>query len=241
MLLVAKITTAGGTLSFDRGGTLLFQDTSSRGHLDPAKTEKALVHRPPMAESNTRRHRGLRDEPASASRRSATVALVLLLCQAQGLMAPAFQHHHAGSTQQAARPVAHSRVTRNHRRRPQGRVRASSWAGGAFRRDWNSATSSSKGGSRSRLAMMANPEGTQQLRDRDLEFMFYDEAQVGGWVGVLILQLKACGSRRFVCGQGCCLLLQSVENNTTGYDRRSSRRQTSTSSLDLGTASASSQ
>lgn len=26
--------------------------------------------------------------------------------------------------------------------------------------------------------MMANPEGTQQLRDRDLEFMFYDEAQV---------------------------------------------------------------
>lgn len=27
--------------------------------------------------------------------------------------------------------------------------------------------------------MMANPEGTQQLRDRDLEFMFYDEAQVG--------------------------------------------------------------
>lgn len=26
---------------------------------------------------------------------------------------------------------------------------------------------------------MANPEGTQQLRDRDLEFMFYDEAQVG--------------------------------------------------------------
>lgn len=26
--------------------------------------------------------------------------------------------------------------------------------------------------------MMANPEGTQQFRDRDLEFMFYDEAQV---------------------------------------------------------------
>lgn len=26
--------------------------------------------------------------------------------------------------------------------------------------------------------MMANPEGTQQLRDRDLEFMFYDEAEV---------------------------------------------------------------
>ena len=25
---------------------------------------------------------------------------------------------------------------------------------------------------------MANPEGTQQLRDRDLELMFYDEAQV---------------------------------------------------------------
>lgn len=27
---------------------------------------------------------------------------------------------------------------------------------------------------------MANPEGTQQMRDRDLEFMFYDEAQVRG-------------------------------------------------------------
>lgn len=26
--------------------------------------------------------------------------------------------------------------------------------------------------------VMANPEGTQQLRDRDLEFMFYDEADV---------------------------------------------------------------
>lgn len=26
---------------------------------------------------------------------------------------------------------------------------------------------------------MANPEALQQLRDRDLEFMFFDEAQVG--------------------------------------------------------------
>ena len=130
-----------------------------------------------MAEPKSRRYRGLNDEPGSGSRRSATVALVLLLCQAQGLLAPAFQQHHTGSTPQAARPVAHSRLIRNHDRRSQERVSSSSWEGGAFRRGWNSAATSSKGASR--VSMMANPEGTQQLRDRDLEFMFYDEAQVG--------------------------------------------------------------
>ena len=37
--------------------------------------------------------------------------------------------------------------------------------------------------------MMANPESTQQLRDRDLEFMFYDEAQVGVLLLLLLLLL----------------------------------------------------
>lgn len=157
-----------------------------------------------MSDSNTRRHKGLRDEPAPGSRISVTVALVLLLCQAQGLTAPAFQQHHTGGrTRQAARPVAHSRVFKNHRRRSQGHVDPSGWVGGAFRRGWNSARCSSKGGSE--LAMMANPESTQQLRDRDLEFMFYDEAQVG----VLLLS-GGLPSAAFVCGFGCwCWLLQS--------------------------------
>lgn len=138
-----------------------------------------------MAEPTVRRRRSLRDESGIASRRSSTAVLVLLLCQAQGLvMAPAFfpQHHHnhgGGSTQRAptaAAPVALSHPTSN-RRRYHGWSGSAGWHEGASRRSWNNAASSSQGYG-GRLRMMANPEGTQQLRDRDLEFMFYDEAQV---------------------------------------------------------------
>lgn len=55
--------------------------------------------------------------------------------------------------------------------------------------------------------MMANPEGTQQLRDRDLEFMFYDEAQVG----VLLVPLRICGSRGLVHDFSCCCRCSGVD------------------------------
>ncbi|CAM9626449.1 unnamed protein product, partial [Ectocarpus fasciculatus] len=119
-----------------------------------------------------KRRRGvLSNESARAPRRSAAVALVLLLCQARGLVvAPAcFQHSNAAggsSTQQhrhTAAPLIHAHASRI---RP-----GSTGAVGGFRRGQQRVKR------RSRLEM-ANPEGTQQLRDRDLEFMFYDEAQV---------------------------------------------------------------
>lgn len=59
--------------------------------------------------------------------------------------------------------------------------------------------------------MMANPEGTQQLRDRDLEFMFYDEAQVG-----VLLLLRAYGPGRFVCCLGLVPTAVAVVETTCG-------------------------
>lgn len=47
--------------------------------------------------------------------------------------------------------------------------------------------------------MMANPEGTQQLRDRDLEFMFYDEAQV----------------RKTLCCRCCCCCGRAAKRGAT--------------------------
>lgn len=134
-----------------------------------------------MGEAYRRRRRRIRDDSAAASRRSVTVALVLLLCQAQGLLAPAshkpFNNDQASPQTRATRPMTHSHAISNHPRRSKNRIGVVGWTGEALRRGWNSATSSST--SRTGLRMMANPEGTQQLRDRDLEFMFYDEAQVG--------------------------------------------------------------
>lgn len=107
---------------------------------------------------------------------SAVVAMLLLLSdQAQGFAsAPAFlKQRPCGSA-----PTLPSRHSHEHasdrsnsipRRRPRGWVHGEEGGGGEFRQCRRAATS--------RL-WMANPEGTQQFRDRDLEFMFYDEAEV---------------------------------------------------------------
>lgn len=150
-----------------------------------------------MAEPTAQSRRSLGDESGTAWRRRSTtaVALVLLLCQAQGLvMAPAFFQqrnlNHGGggggggcSSQHgrtAATPAALSHIVSDRRRRSYGWAESAGWREGeASRLRWNGAASSSSSSQGcGRLSMMANPEGTQQLRDRDLEFMFYDEAQV---------------------------------------------------------------
>lgn len=61
---------------------------------------------------------------------------------------------------------------------------------------------------------MANPEGTQQFRDRDLEFMFYDEAEVI-MEYLLLCQSASCTIRTVevllllcYCHCCCCCRLQ---------------------------------
>lgn len=63
--------------------------------------------------------------------------------------------------------------------------------------------------------MMANPEGTQQLRDRDLEFMFYDEAQVGA----LLLYCCCCGVGPVIYGEFSADL-GGCRNRIRPYHRR---------------------
>ncbi|CAM9920455.1 unnamed protein product [Ascophyllum nodosum] len=93
---------------------------------------------------------------------ASVAALAMLISQAQGLsITPAsFSHHAKHSLSSMSLYLSVYGVPTDGKRR---RSEALHWL---YPRS-----------KRSEL-MMANPEGTQQLRDRDLEFMFYDEAQV---------------------------------------------------------------
>lgn len=142
---------------------------------------------------------------------SAVVAMLLLLLsdQAQGFASPpAFLKQRPCGTAPTL-PARHShenasgRSNSVPRRRPRGWVHGEERGGGEFRRCRRAATS--------RL-WMANPEGTQQFRDRDLEFMFYDEAEVmllyhaiplgrgsGGYVGDSAAVATAAATADVVC------------------------------------------
>lgn len=118
---------------------------------------------------------------SSAPTCTATVVL-LLLSRAQGFIStarttPAFTAASCGAARATRGECLASHATTNsHSKFPRHRPRG--WTGSAagdsgspwrFGRRWRGATSGLK---------MANPEGTQQLRDRHLEFLFYDEADV---------------------------------------------------------------
>lgn len=129
-----------------------------------------------MATPSTCWREGNLSTKVSALRSLAAVVLLLLLSRAEGLVtAPSFVAHSVSMPSlMADRFVGHVTSTGGTlpRRRPRGWTVEDGEAGGAFRRSWRRAAPAN-----ARLRM-ANPEGTQQLRDRDLEFMFYDEAQV---------------------------------------------------------------
>lgn len=111
---------------------------------------------------------------------SMVLALLLVLPQAQAFVSSpashgyhAFRRHTAASLAKCC--TSHPAADGNSipRRHAQSRKTGEGWPITLFGCVGRGVRSSS----RSKL-WMANPEGTQQLRDRDLEFMFYDEAQV---------------------------------------------------------------
>lgn len=112
---------------------------------------------------------------------SMVLALLLVLPQAQAFVSSPASHGCLNTFRRhTAAPLAecctsHSATDGNgiQRGHAQPREMGEGWPRALFGRGGRGVKSSS--GSKLR---MANPEGTQQLRDRDLEFMFYDEAQV---------------------------------------------------------------
>ena len=125
--------------------------------------------------------RGEHHEFAGGPWNCMVLALLLVLPQTQAFVSsPASDRYHISFQRHTAPPLtecctSHSVTDGNGspRRHAQSREMGEGWPRTLLRRGGRGVRSSS----RSKLRM-ANPEGTQQLRDRDLEFMFYDEAQV---------------------------------------------------------------
>ncbi|CAN0523823.1 unnamed protein product [Laminaria digitata] len=123
--------------------------------------------------SMARSSRGGHHEFAGNPWNAVVLALLLVLPQAQAFVSSPASHGYCAF--RTAAPLAkccasHAAADGNGipGRRAQSRDMGKRWPRALF------GVRSSSG---SQLRM-ANPEGTQQLRDRDLEFMFYDEAQV---------------------------------------------------------------
>lgn len=103
--------------------------------------------------------------------------------------------HPAVLSTHPSRHSGYSSTSRLARRRPR------EWVG----RGSDSASLGSAPRSRRGLVMMANPENTQQFRDRELELMFYDEAEVL----YMLLQhnnVEDMYCMFFCCGADCAVL-----------------------------------
>lgn len=131
---------------------------------------------------------------------SMILALLLVLPQTQAFVSSpashgyhnAFRRHTAASLAKCCTSYSAADGNGIPRRHAQSRKMGTGWRRALFGRGGRGVRSSS-----SSMLWMANPEGTQQLRDRDLEFMFYDEAQV--WFGSSAVWQTAYVSIMYCC------------------------------------------